>query len=85
MSFARLALSRIASGREHYIIRTVVAVFPYLCFGKKSFYLLNTEGHSDVLLRHVRTDATWNSSKLLDTEGSPDRKFSSSGRMMLDR
>jgi hypothetical protein len=42
-SSARLALSRIASGRELYIVRTVAAIFPYLCFGKKSFYLLNTE------------------------------------------
>jgi hypothetical protein len=28
-------------------------------------------------------DATWNSSKLLDTKDGPDGKFSSSGRMML--
>jgi len=30
-------------------------------------------------------DGTWNSLKLQDTEGSPNRKFSSSGRMTLDR
>jgi hypothetical protein len=28
-------------------------------------------------------DASWNSSKLLDTEEDPDEKFSSSGCMML--
>jgi hypothetical protein len=27
------------------------AVFPYLCFGKKSFYLSKTEGRPDVLLK----------------------------------
>jgi hypothetical protein len=32
---------------------------------------------------NVRTDASWNSSKLLDIEEGPDGKFSSSGRMML--
>jgi hypothetical protein len=26
---------------------------PYLCFGMKSFYLLNTEGRPDVLLRRL--------------------------------
>jgi len=34
-----------------YIIWTVVAVFPYLCFGKKSFDLLNTERRPAMLLR----------------------------------
>jgi hypothetical protein len=33
--------------------------------------------------RNVRTDASLNSSKLLDTGEGPDGKFSSSGRMML--
>jgi hypothetical protein len=42
-SSVRLALSRIASGRNSHVVRTVPAVFPYLCFGKKSFYLSNTE------------------------------------------
>jgi hypothetical protein len=31
----------------------------------------------------VRTDAILNSSKFLDTDGSPDGKFSSSGLMLL--
>jgi hypothetical protein len=32
---------------------------------------------------NVRTDASWNSSKLLDTKDGSDGKFSSFGRMML--
>jgi hypothetical protein len=35
-----------------------------------------------MLLKH-QTDASWSSSKLLDTKEGPDEKFSSSGRMML--
>jgi hypothetical protein len=34
-------------------------------------------------LNGVRTDAIWNSSKLLDIEEGPDRKFSPFRRMML--
>jgi hypothetical protein len=34
-----------------YIVQTVVAVFTYLCFGKKSFDLSNTERRPTVLLR----------------------------------
>jgi hypothetical protein len=34
-----------------HIIWTVAAVFSYLCFGKKSFNLSNTERHLAVLLR----------------------------------
>jgi hypothetical protein len=52
-SFARLALSRIAFGRNNHIVRTVAAVFPYLCFERKSFYLSNTERCPDVLLRRL--------------------------------
>jgi len=52
MSSARLTLSRTASGWEHYIVQTVPTVFPYLCIGKKTFYLSNTKRRSDVLLRH---------------------------------
>jgi len=51
MSSARLALSRIASGRNNYVVRMVVAVFPYLCLERKFFYLSNTERRPDVLLR----------------------------------
>jgi hypothetical protein len=40
-----------------HIVRTVAAVFPYLCFGKKSHSWLNTERCPDVLLR--RPDG-WN-------------------------
>jgi hypothetical protein len=34
-----------------HIVRTVAAIFPYLCFGKKSHSWSNTECHSDVLLK----------------------------------
>jgi hypothetical protein len=34
-----------------HIVKTVAAFFPYLCFGTKSFSLLNTERHPTVLLR----------------------------------
>jgi hypothetical protein len=60
----------------------VAVVFPYLCFGKKSFNLLNTERRPTVLLRRP-TNASWNSSKVLDTEEGSDGKFSSSEQMML--
>jgi hypothetical protein len=36
-----------------HIVRTVVAVFPYLCFGTKSFSLSNTERRPTVLLRRL--------------------------------
>jgi hypothetical protein len=34
-----------------HIVRTVAAIFPYLCFGKKSHSWSNTEWRLDVLLR----------------------------------
>jgi hypothetical protein len=34
-------------------VRTVAAVFPYLCFGKKSHSYLNIEWRPDVLLKHL--------------------------------
>jgi hypothetical protein len=34
-----------------HIVHPVAAVFPYLCFGKKSFDLTNTERRLAVLLR----------------------------------
>jgi hypothetical protein len=55
-----------------HIVRTVAAVFPYLCFGKKSFNLSNTEKRPAVLLRRL------DSSKVLDTKEGLDGKFSSS-------
>jgi hypothetical protein len=50
-SSARLALSRIAFGRNNHVVQMVAAIFPYLCLEWKSFYLLNTERQPDVLLR----------------------------------
>jgi len=35
-----------------HIVWTVAVVFPYLCFGMKSFSLSNTERYPAVLLRH---------------------------------
>jgi hypothetical protein len=35
------------------------------------------------ICHYVRTDAILNCSKLLDTDGRPDGKFSSSGQMLL--
>jgi hypothetical protein len=52
-SSAWLALSRIASGRNNYVVQTVAVVFPYLCLKMKSFYLSNTERRPDVLLRRT--------------------------------
>jgi len=51
--FTWLALSRIASRQEHYLVRTVATVFLYLCFRKKYVYLSNTERRPDLLLRHL--------------------------------
>jgi hypothetical protein len=50
-----------------HIVRTIVTVFPYLCFGKKSFNLSNTKRCLDVLLRS--TDGC----KLEQFEGSRHR------------
>jgi hypothetical protein len=35
------------------------------------------------ICHYVRMDASWNSSKFLDTDGRPDGKFSLSRRMLL--
>jgi hypothetical protein len=42
-SSACLALLRIVYGRCRPDVRTIAAVFPYLCLWRKSFYLLNTD------------------------------------------
>jgi hypothetical protein len=65
-----------------HIVRTVAAVFPYLCFGRNSI-AGRTLNDVRTCCWDVRAYATWNSSKLLDIEEGPDGKFSSSGRMML--
>jgi hypothetical protein len=36
-----------------HIVWTVAAIFPYMCFGKKSHSWLNTECHPDVLLKRL--------------------------------
>jgi len=65
-----------------HIVQKVVAVFPYLCFGKKYFNLSNIERRPDVFLRIL------DRCKLEQFEGPrhrgrSERKISSSGRMML--
>jgi hypothetical protein len=65
-----------------HIVRTVVAIFPYLCLGKKSIADRTLSGVRTCCW-NVRTDASWNNSKLLDTEEGPNGKFSSSEWMML--
>jgi hypothetical protein len=35
-----------------HILQTVAAIFPYLCFGRKSYSWSNTECRPDVLLKH---------------------------------
>jgi hypothetical protein len=65
-----------------HIVRTVIAVFSYLCFGKKSITDRTLSGVRTCCW-NVWTDASWSSSKLLNTEEGPDGKFSSSRRMML--
>jgi hypothetical protein len=51
MSSAQLALLRIASGHNNYVVRSVAVVFPYLCLERKSFYMSNTERRPNVFLR----------------------------------
>jgi hypothetical protein len=65
-----------------HIVTTVATVFPYLCFGKKSKAGRTLNGVR-MCCWDVRTNAPWNSLKLLDIEEGPDGKFSSSERMML--
>jgi hypothetical protein len=75
-SSAWLALSRIASGRlqlsSHFY---VWKGNPFTCQTLKGVW---------TCCRDIQTDATWNSLKLLETDGSLDGKFLSSGRMLLD-
>jgi len=49
---AILALWMSVSGRESTSFETVATIFPYLCFGKKSHSLSNTECRPDILLKH---------------------------------
>jgi hypothetical protein len=80
--FARLAFSRIASGRNSHVVRTVIAVLSYLCLERNLLTCRTLKG-IQTCCWDVWTDATESSSKLLDTKGRPNGKISSSGRMML--
>jgi hypothetical protein len=66
-----------------HIVLSVVAVFPYLCFGKKSHSWKETLNWVQTCCWDARMDVTWNSSKLLYTEEGPDGKFSLSRGMMF--
>jgi hypothetical protein len=79
---ARLAFSRIASGRKSHVVRTVTTVFSYLCLEINLLTCRTLKGVWTCCW-DVWTDATKRSSKLLDTEGRSNGKISSSGRMML--
>jgi hypothetical protein len=57
---------------EIHVGRTVTAIFPYLCFGKKSWSFGRTLRVVRTGCWIVQTDASWSSSKLLDTEEGPD-------------
>jgi hypothetical protein len=67
-----------------HIVRTVAAVFSVYVL-KRNLLTCQTLKNVRTCCWDVRTDATWNSSKLLDTKGRPDENFLSSERMMLDR
>jgi hypothetical protein len=53
-----------------HIVRTVATVFPYLCFGKKSYSWSNTEWRSNVLLKRPdgymleQFEASWHRGRL---------------------
>jgi hypothetical protein len=74
-SSTRLALSRIASGR--------LQLSFHICVLERIHFPCRTLKGVHPCCWDIRTDATWNSSKVLDTEEGPDGKFSSSGQMML--
>jgi len=62
-------------------IRTVLPRHPDGCtWTLDSSRTLNS---GRVIYHYVRTDAILNNSKFLDTDGRPDGKFPSSGRMLL--
>jgi hypothetical protein len=75
-SSACLALSRIASGR--------LKLSFHICVWKENPFACRTLKGVQTCCWDVWTDAIWNNSKLLDTNGSPDGKILSSGWMLLD-
>jgi hypothetical protein len=63
-------------------VRTVLPCRP----GECTWTLDSSQTFNSVrtICHYIRTDVILNSSKFLDTDGSPDGKFSSSGRMLLN-
>jgi hypothetical protein len=55
-----------------YVFRTVVAIFPYLFFGKKLWSFGRTLRVIQTGCWNVQTDASWSSSKLYVIEEGPD-------------
>jgi hypothetical protein len=55
-----------------HVVWTVAAIFPYLCFGRKSWSFGRTLKVVQTGCGNVRTDASWNNSKLRDIEEGQD-------------
>jgi len=81
-SSARLALSRIASRQKHTSSRWV-QLSSHICVLERNLSTCRTLKGIQMCCWEVQTNASWNSSKVLDTEEGPEGKFSSSRQMML--
>jgi hypothetical protein len=80
--YARLTLWRRASRREHTSSKQL-QLSSCTCVLERNLSTCRTLKGVQPCCWDVRTDARWNSSKVLDTEEGPDGRFSSSERMML--
>jgi hypothetical protein len=80
--YARLALWRRASGRERTSSGRLQLSF-HICVLERNPIVGWTLNDVRTCCWDVRTDSTWNSSKLLDTKEGSDGKFSSSGRNIM--
>jgi hypothetical protein len=79
---ARLALWMSGSGRESTSSRWL-QLSSHICVLERNLIADRTLRGVRTCYWNVRTDASWNSSELLDTKEGSDGKFSSSERMML--
>jgi len=80
--YARLALSRIASGQEHTLSERL-QLSSHICVLERNYFPYRTLKGVRPCCWDVRTNVTWSSSKLRNTEESQDEKFLSSEWMML--